>query len=1317
MQRTRNLRHVLGLLMAICLLAGLLPVTAMASDSKTVVEYAFYTQVTAKLGLFKADGTTTEIDIGELAESEFIHGDLADDAVQGKIRSVKDQVLQYITNNRETISQQYGDFGTRIITTEGITDAYYSSDQEFDPEEVPDGILNINVNLVYQIDMLVLEKGAYQAIMPGTNGIRIRGEDAHYDYIYYGHLDGNPIKWRVLDDETNTGDPGLFLLADEALGTTGDQITFNSNSLNPAWQGSDAQQWCQNFYTNNFDPGEQAAVMPTIKTDGKFSVPSEIGGETYTYAASENILNGDEVFFLSAEEASNPLYGFTDLNDRIVMRGGEEVSWWLRSPSADTSNEFYRYAAAVRWDGVIMDYQVTMPFSEARPAFNLDANAILFTSGISENEDGKAGEVGQLNAIPEYFSLEHKLTLLDENRNFTVTEASASGRPGANITLRYTGAQTGDNEYVSVILSDAEGDPAYYGRIAQAANADGEISFAIPSGILPGEYTLNVFNEQYNGGYETDYASAFATVALTVEADGGEPVPDTTAPVLSNGSVSRGNENAATVRFTINEAGTYYYQVVESGAVKPDIDTNTGGKFCTAGEQTISLTLDGPGAKDIYIVAKDTANNVTAEPLKLTIPAYVSGQTEGDKRIMSGAAGIDGGQADNVYFGTYQQSSAGSAQPEGVENVDWMKSDAATKNSQGPYYHIEPIKWRVLESANNELFLFSDQNLDVFEYHKENEAATWEKSTMRSWLNGLNDNTGSGDSSIDYTGDNFIGTAFSEGEQGAIADTTVVNDDNQGWGADGGADTTDKIFLLSSSEADDGSYFYGDESRVATNTAYVAGGGKIGRSNMNGVGEAEGWWLRSPARNSSAVCVGPYGNTFSISVHNTYYTVRPAFNLDLTSVLFTSATVNGKSAGMQPVADYEENEWKVTLADNNATITGNIEGTTELTEGYTEAPVLTVNHTKLSDLAGYTNITAVLTNSEGQILCYGSINSNANATSSTITLPVGLAAGEYTLSVYGEDWNGDCKTDYATAMPISKTITVTDGTDIPEPEPDPDPTPSPGGSGGVSTYAITVEDSGNGEVESDRTRAARGDTVTLTVTPDEGYELDTLTVTDSKGEKLELTNKGGGKYTFKMPSGKVTVEADFVPEKAEKLPFTDVPENAWYYDAVAYAYKNEWMNGTTGTTFAPGITTSRAMIVTILHRIEGLPSIQESSAFLDVPLDAWYADAVDWAAEHGIVEGYSDTAFGPNDPITREQMAAILYRYAQYKGYDVSAKADLNKFTDADEISNYALEALQWANAEGLINGKGDGVLDPRGQASRAEAAAILTRFNEVVAE
>lgn len=190
------------------------------------------------------------------------------------------------------------------------------------------------------------------------------------------------------------------------------------------------------------------------------------------------------------------------------------------------------------------------------------------------------------------------------------------------------------------------------------------------------------------------------------------------------------------------------------------------------------------------------------------------------------AANIGGGQADNIYFGTYQQSSDGNSG-----------------------YNIDPIKWRVLENANGQLFLISDQNLDVFQYHVDYESVTWATSTMRSWLNGYGaaQNTGS-DNGIDYTDDNFIDTAFSDGEQGAIVDTTVVNDDNPDYNTEGGENTNDKIFLLSIAEAQNSSYFADDSSRIATNTAYVAGGGKIGSSYMNGVGEAGYWWLRSPAR-------------------------------------------------------------------------------------------------------------------------------------------------------------------------------------------------------------------------------------------------------------------------------------------------------------------------------------------------------------------------------------------------------------------------------------------------------------------------------------
>lgn len=182
-----------------------------------------------------------------------------------------------------------------------------------------------------------------------------------------------------------------------------------------------------------------------------------------------------------------------------------------------------------------------------------------------------------------------------------------------------------------------------------------------------------------------------------------------------------------------------------------------------------------------------------------------------------------------------------------------------------------------------------------------------------------------------------------------------------------------------------------------------------------------------------------------------------------------------------------------------------------------------------------------------------------------------------------------------------------------------------------------------------------------------------------------------------------------------KLPFTDVKEADWFYEAVQYVYEKGMMNGTGSTTFDPNGTTSRGMIVTILHRLEGTPSAA-GTAFTDVPAGQWYTDAVAWASANNIVGGYGDGTFGPNDPITREQMAAILYRYARYKGYDVSQSADLSKYTDAGQVSSYAKPALSWANAEGLINGVTQTTLVPQGNATRAQVATILMRFCENVA-
>ena len=231
---------------------------------------------------------------------------------------------------------------------------------------------------------------------------------------------------------------------------------------------------------------------------------------------------------------------------------------------------------------------------------------------------------------------------------------------------------------------------------------------------------------------------------------------------------------------------------------------------------------------------------------------------------------------------------------------------------------------------------------------------------------------------------------------------------------------------------------------------------------------------------------------------------------------------------------------------------------------------------------------------------------------------------------------------------------------------------SSGGSFSSSTrYTVSVEDTDNGSVKVSPTRASRG----TTVKPDEGYELDKLTVTGKDGDSIKLTDKGDGKYTFKMPASKVEVEAVFTaietePEQPESLPFTDVSSGEWYYDAVAYVYEKGLMDGTSAVTFDPGAVLTRAMTAQVLWNLAGSPAAPGGAGFTDVAADAWYAGAVNWAAAQGIVAGYDTGAFGPAD-------------------------------------------ALCWAVGGGLRTGKDGGRLGPAGTATRAEVAVILMRFAE----
>ena len=272
---------------------------------------------------------------------------------------------------------------------------------------------------------------------------------------------------------------------------------------------------------------------------------------------------------------------------------------------------------------------------------------------------------------------------------------------------------------------------------------------------------------------------------------------------------------------------------------------------------------------------------------------------------------------------------------------------------------------------------------------------------------------------------------------------------------------------------------------------------------------------------------------------------------------------------------------------------------------------------------------------------------------------------------------------------------------------------SSGSSDNERTYAIVTEDDGHGSVTVSADEASAGTRITVTVKPDAGYELDELTVTDAKNKDLKVTKRSETTYTFHMADSKVTVEASFTKDGTIQKPdtrFDDVAKSAWYYKAVEYVAENGIMSGVSAREFAPNAGFSRAMLAQTLYAMSGKPTVKAEGTFADVAANAWYADAVNWAAEKGYVSGVGDGKFAPDASITREQMALILYRYA---GSPDASGMVLREFADGDSVSAYAVDAIRWAVHEGLISGMENNTLAPQGTATRAQVAQILMNFHQ----
>ena len=499
--------------------------------------------------------------------------------------------------------------------------------------------------------------GTGKAIQLGTSGIS--GYDTAkggtgYDYIYMGSYNSSPVKWRVLDDQTNfdsngdgTNETGLFLLSEDLLGSgdRGDVYFDGTSPYSNAWQGSDAQAWCNTFESSNLDSLELAAILATTKSDDAFTSSTH----NVSFAASTNILNSDQVFFLSAEEAVNSEYGFTDDAARIANYGNSASTWWLRSPYAD----FTSSTGLVDGYGRVYDGGVGLGWA-ARPAFNLNLNSVLFTSAAV---GGKPD--GGLTTISEYSGNEWKLTLKDSSRsNFAVTSAAVTAYTnGSTVEISYTGAKTGANEYISALLVDDNGNPTYYGRSnAPLTETDGTAQLSVPAGFAEGNYMLKVFNEQYNDNYKTDYASDFTDISLTVKkrvdeqftlAPGGTYYFDLSAMNIP-GTANSGNSYGAA---SLPDTSLHYVPFTYAGTIEAY-------KLTSAMATTEEYAQQNKYAHSLFVADYAVTNNVSWDTLNTANLIFGKDYASGgvDYTLRTPSAGSDCTGLDDSQRGVPQSN-------------------------------------------------------------------------------------------------------------------------------------------------------------------------------------------------------------------------------------------------------------------------------------------------------------------------------------------------------------------------------------------------------------------------------------------------------------------------------------------------------------------------------------------------------------------------------------------------------------------------------------------------------------------------------------
>jgi len=1309
-------------------------------------------------------------------------------------------------------------------------------------------LLSILLTLCMALSLLsavAFAEGGAKAIQSGTGSIHGYDTSAGgYSYIYYGTWRNSPIKWRVLDTKANTGAAdALFLLTDECLYPLPGDLYACYIQFNPAdkqnrhlWKDSTLQGWFKStFYSGEnsaFTSAERALIPATTQASSVFSykapgAPSWDPGMRFQICA----LEAEHVFAPSIQDVVNAAYGFTDSASRIAGPSnslGPGTRYWLRSFEISEQLPFM-----VGENASLMGDWGDNP-SAVRPAMNLSTagNNILF---VSAAEGGKPA--GGLAEISEYTGNEWKLTLLDSSRSgfaVTTTDLSAYTR-GGTVKIGYTGAKTGTNEYVSAMILDAAGNPAYYGRSSAAlTDENGTAELTIPA-LAEGTYTLKVFNEQYNGDKMTDLASAFADVTLTVEegveeqftlTPGGRYYFDLSAMDIP-GTVNTGNIFGATslpdttlhyVPFTY--AGTVNaYKLTSATATTEEYaqknkyphslfvadyavthtvswdDLNTAGlifgKDYAAGG--VGYTLRAPSCGSGFTDSGDSERGTPQSNEWDAVLNKNSGYIQNWNQMYSwGQDAYFGNASDPAVRGYYSartwslDSAAFSTPnvgfrpvlevlnpdtlgPDGMKAVTLDLGGGKLGNSSEAIQIIVKNGSAFTAPASDGLtrpagdtdnyFMWLDGNGNSYEPGGSVPADVTELTvqwTAPIYAVTLNTNGGT------INNGNVTEYIYGVGATLPTADDmTYTGHTFKGWYDNEGL-TGDPVTAIGGTEMGNKEYWAKWEINQYTITFDTAGGSAIAPITQD-YGTAitapadptrEGYTFTGwdtaipatmPAHNMTITAqwtVNQYtitydldggtaeGNPDTYTVETDAFTLknptRPGYTFTgwsgtgLTGEDNLTVTIpKGSTGNRSYTAHWSLNTYSITYDLNGGTASGN-------PTSYTvESATITLNQpTKTgytftgwsgTDLTGEDNLTVTIPAGSTGDRSY-TAHWSLNTYSITYDLDGGTVSGNpdfYTVESAAITLNQPTRIGYTFTGWSGTNLTGEDNLTVTI------PTGSIGNRSytahwSLNTYSITYDLDGGTAFGNPDSYTVESAAITLNEPTKAGYVFTGWSGTDLVGED---------NLTVTIPAGSIgdrryTAHWEFDPtiiaalNPTPNVDFLDVSRTDWFYYDVRYVCENGLMNGTSRNRFSPYGTATRGMLVTILYRMENEPRCFGSAAFSDVKPGAYYEKAVVWASQNNIVSGYTDGTFRPDAPVTREQLASILYRYTLYRGQDVSAgeTTSLTGYGDAQAVSNYALPAMRWACGTGFLQGA-NGKLNPSGLATRAQLAAMLHRY------